>query len=58
MKRDRFSHGSVFGPAPRVFEALWPPNLDFSESERTLTVSDERDFTKKEAAARIRIAIK
>ena len=38
MKPDRFFNGSFFVPAPRIFETLWAPNLDFSENEKEYIV--------------------
>ena len=35
---DRFFNTPFFGPTPRVFETLWAPNLDFSESEKEYIV--------------------
>ena len=35
---DRLFTGSFFSPAPRAFETLWAPNLDFSESEKEYIV--------------------
>ena len=35
---ERLFGGSFFGPAPRVFETLWAPNLDFSETEKEYIV--------------------
>jgi HSP20 family protein len=36
---DRFFHNAPFlGPAPRVFEAMWTPNLDFSENEKEFII--------------------
>ena len=35
---DRLFNDSFFGSAPRVFETLWAPNLDFSENEKEYIV--------------------
>lgn len=35
---DRLLNGTFFTPAPRVFETLWTPNLDFSEAEKEYIV--------------------
>jgi HSP20 family protein len=35
---DRFFNTGLFGPPPRVFEAMWQPSLDFSENEKEYIV--------------------
>jgi HSP20 family protein len=35
---DRFWNTGLFGPTPRVFEAMWQPNLDFSENDKEYIV--------------------
>ena len=35
---DRFWNTGLFGPAPRVFETMWQPSLDFSENDKEYIV--------------------
>jgi HSP20 family protein len=35
---DQLRTNGLFGPAPRVFESLWSPSLDFSENEKEYLV--------------------
>lgn len=35
---DRLLNESFFGTAPRAFETMWAPNLDFSENEKEYIV--------------------
>lgn len=35
---DRMLNTGIFGAAPRVFEAMWSPSLDFSENEKEYIV--------------------
>ena len=35
---DQFRSTGLFGPAPRVFESMWSPSMDFSENEKEYVV--------------------
>lgn len=45
---DQLRTTGLFGPAPRVFEAMWSPSLDFSENEKEYIVRLEAPGIPKE----------
>jgi HSP20 family protein len=45
---DRMLNTSIFGSAPRAFEAMWSPSLDFSENEKEFIVRLEAPGTPRE----------
>jgi len=45
---DRFWSTGLLGPKPRVFEAMWQPNLDFSENDKEYIVRLEAPGVPKE----------
>jgi HSP20 family protein len=45
---DQLRTTGLFGPAPRVFQAMWSPSLDFSENEKEYIVRLEAPGIPKE----------
>jgi HSP20 family protein len=45
---DQLRTTGLFGPAPRVFQAMWSPSLDFSENEKEYIVRVEAPGIPKE----------
>jgi HSP20 family protein len=45
---DQMRHSGLFGSAPRVFETMWSPSVDFSENEKEYIVRVEAPGIPKE----------